>query len=552
MKLQVNQSNLLANLSTVFTDKTKVVTELVQNARRAGASKVFLDYELSDDKTTVSSITILDNGSGIRDFTKLFTLAESGWDAAIQSTEHPYGMGFFATLTCAKTVTIQSNGQQMVVDSAQALSGADIGEAHEVDFFGGTKIVLSGVDIKEHVFTSFLISAFLYSSIDILINGVAARRSLALSNTDKNKVVETPFGQLVMDEWFISAATVVVQDMRIGSFNCSTRWSNPNTLFANQRIQARMPDRDSILNRSEVEAEFNTWLTGFYQAQLTAIRAEFADDFKFIERHFLAVLNYYPEMLNEINWLPASAFYAAQYPVLGGSTDCDSKGVTFDVERKTLESGQVFIAANHADIYSNEYVMSHFLYRSNALILTDEAATQLPQNHWARAFIRDVVESDFTVTFKEFRAPISIELANIYHFSVSQCDGIEILYSPTGQSICIQDDCIYFAESDASIEYPTDFKAGSVVVGDFNMQSLLLQISSYEDEYGSMLDDLLEKDTRSAELQFKAGTGVNASDILSDLIGNLPASIKSALAGKVFLAKVVDGRMQFDQTPIAA
>lgn len=90
MKLQVNQSKLLSNIGTVFTDKTKVISELVQNARRAGATSVAINYEASAD--VVSKISISDNGSGISDFTKLFILAESGWDADVQVSEQPYGM----------------------------------------------------------------------------------------------------------------------------------------------------------------------------------------------------------------------------------------------------------------------------------------------------------------------------------------------------------------------------------------------------------------------------------------------------------------------------
>lgn len=551
MKLQVNQSKLLSNIGTVFTDKTKVISELVQNARRAGATSVAINYEASAD--VVSKISISDNGSGISDFTKLFILAESGWDADVQVSEQPYGMGFFSTLSCAKTVTIRSLNQFITLDSEQALAGADIGEPQACDYLAGTEIILEGVDILKTTLQNFFMAAFHYSSIEILVNGVAALRALSLPNTDQNKVVDTPFGKLVMNEWFIDAATVIVQEMRVGSFNSLSNWTDPNILFANNRIQARMPDRDAILDKAVVEAEFTTWLKSFYHEKLTAIRAEFANDIAFLEQYFKAVLHYCPTMLNEIDWLPACAFTGAGYPILCSSTNYESDtGVTSDVKREALESGQVFITSGHADLHSNELVMSHFLYRVNAMSLTTDADNNLPENHWARPYIRTVAESDFTVRFDGFASPINLNLAHVYHFSLSKCDGIEIKYEPTGQTVSIQDDCIYFGDSEANIEFPADLRASSVVAGDFCMQSLLLQMSSYEDEYDSMLDDLLEADTRAAELQFKAATGVDANEILSDLIGNLPESIALALVGKEFTAKLVGGRMHFELSRLAA
>lgn len=552
MKLQVNQSNLLANIATVFTDKTKVVTELVQNARRAGASKVFLDYELSDDKKTVVSITIRDNGFGIKDFTKLFTLAESGWDAAVQSTERPYGMGFYATLTCARTVTIQSNGQQMVVDSAQALSGADIGEACEVDFFGGTKIELAGVDINTHFFTSFLHGAFLYSSIEIFINGKPVRRSLALCNMPTDKVFDTPFGRLVVEQWFVSATCVIVQEMHVGSFKASSDWSEPNVLFANTTIKARMPDRDSILNKEQVEAEFISWLSGFYREKLLSIRTEMSNDVLFVERYFEEVLTYCPQMLNEIDYLPDSAFRPACFPTYAGMQNDDSGKMTTGILRSSLARGEGFIAREAADLGNSEHVMAHFLYHSDASILTSNASINLPSDHWVHPFIQDLSEADFAVKVTTDAAPITIETKNVFRFTLLPCSSFVLTHTPSGKSVSVEAGSIYIGDSESTVDFGGAVSAVSVGAGSFSMESLLLKMSSYEDEYDAPLDDLLAADVQSATLQYKAATGVDVVTILSDLVGKLPESMQSVLAGKTFKATMMNGRMSFELFPLAA
>ena len=84
------------------------------------------------------------------------------------------------------------------------------------------------------------------------------------------------------------------------------------------------------------------------------------------------------------------------------------------------------------------------------------------------------------------------------------------------------------------------------------MESLLLQMSSYEDEYDALLDNLLAADVQSATLQYKAATGVDVVTILSDLIGKLPENMQSVLAGKTFKATMMNGRMEFELFTLAA
>lgn len=67
--------------------------ELLQNSRRAGATRVDIDsFELSDRPVLI----IRDNGSGIDDPAKLVTLGDSGWNGEIADREDPAGMGVFS------------------------------------------------------------------------------------------------------------------------------------------------------------------------------------------------------------------------------------------------------------------------------------------------------------------------------------------------------------------------------------------------------------------------------------------------------------------------
>lgn len=86
--------SLIGKVSRLFNNSaTDVLSELLQNARRAGASRVAIDVASDDGR---SLLVIRDNGSGIDDPAKLVTLGESGWNGTIAHREDPAGMGVFS------------------------------------------------------------------------------------------------------------------------------------------------------------------------------------------------------------------------------------------------------------------------------------------------------------------------------------------------------------------------------------------------------------------------------------------------------------------------
>lgn len=92
-----------------------VMSELYQNARRAGATEFNVKFSdpVAKGSTYSTVIEISDNGPGLGDPEKLFTMMESGWDDEIQSTEDPAGAGFFSICSITNEVTIASRGWKM-------------------------------------------------------------------------------------------------------------------------------------------------------------------------------------------------------------------------------------------------------------------------------------------------------------------------------------------------------------------------------------------------------------------------------------------------------
>lgn len=142
IQASINERNLLNNVRHMFTSSWTMFAELMQNARRAHATKV--EFRMDKNATCVVS----DNGDGVKDFQKFIAVAESGWDNQTMIEESPFGMGFLSCLMACERVEIYS-GRQMVSVSLKEVQDKKAIVVHTVDkTVFGTEIHLVGMDKK--------------------------------------------------------------------------------------------------------------------------------------------------------------------------------------------------------------------------------------------------------------------------------------------------------------------------------------------------------------------------------------------------------------------
>ncbi len=102
----VNQ-RLLGKADRLFTGTLRGrIIELLQNARRAGATKVSIGNK-------DGWVTIKDNGHGIGNFAKLLDLGGSDWNDACEASEDPAGVGIFCL--APREVIIRSKGKMATI-----------------------------------------------------------------------------------------------------------------------------------------------------------------------------------------------------------------------------------------------------------------------------------------------------------------------------------------------------------------------------------------------------------------------------------------------------
>jgi len=123
---------LLTKADRLFTGTVEGrIIELLQNARRAGASEVKI---VNKDKL----ITVQDNGSGIEDFQKLLDLGGSGWDEKFERGEDPAGVGLFSL--APRETTIISKNKKIVI-SKDGWAGKPVNLTESKEFVSGTKFI---------------------------------------------------------------------------------------------------------------------------------------------------------------------------------------------------------------------------------------------------------------------------------------------------------------------------------------------------------------------------------------------------------------------------
>ena len=166
--------NAVQRVAQFFDASTQqIVDELVQNARRAGASRI-------EAWTDSSSLIVNDDGCGITDPETVLAFGKSAWNEEINRIEHPAGMGLYSlarlrTRIESRAIETQAGGQPpawaMNLDLAAFTGKRDI--AVETTTDGprphGTRTIVQCSDTGS--FETAIRRAALYGPVTIFLNG---------------------------------------------------------------------------------------------------------------------------------------------------------------------------------------------------------------------------------------------------------------------------------------------------------------------------------------------------------------------------------------------
>jgi hypothetical protein len=523
VKLQTNEQGLMRNLRHTFSNTFTVITELLQNARRAGASCIRVNYDES-----LKKLSVVDDGEGVRDFQKMLTVAESGWNKNIRANEHPFGMGFFAALYACERVTVKSLGRQISFATGDALSFSDI-HIEKSDFIGkGTEVIMESC--KENILGNIeeLVRGF---PLPVIYNG----KDLPRDHAANSSYLSTNVGLVSLNglenglfgdrgDLYVYLQGFLVKHESFPRFSGIVHLDSATFV-------ARMPDRDKLVNEAEalktIYAAGETLHKTNLRNKLTKLGEE-----AFIQVFYKSVKYFYPALLNELSFIPLQELTT---PDAGGRIDlngnccnqpyskCDEHLYRPDVEKNNI------VLVDEESV--TEETVSHWflLQHSEKKIYL---VGKLPEGHWANSHIKYVFEEEIKVS--------AVNPGKIACFSgeyvcedVMLCDAIHLSIPSAGLETTVHNESLFGTVAGESfILVPADCKYPGVVVS---------QISSYTNEYDEFHEGYRESDESNLDAIVMRMRTCNLAELFADIINrecNLRSNAYTDLLGKSFTVAI--------------
>jgi len=388
---------LKQSMRYAFANDITVVQELIQNVRRAGASTVWIDTGVTD--TGEPTLSVLDNGTGLKNFQVLLHVAKSGWTDDLKANEGPYGMGFLSCIYASKHVEVTSLGKFLRMDQEQVLANGQF-EVEEVDgalpYGAVTSVKMYGINTSK--FPSQIPAIVKGYPIDILFNGYRIERLDSLDGS----FCETPVGHIKRSSptFHPSHAVIYLQGFMVHAGAPGYRGTLRDVVHLDPtKFYGKFPDRDVVINQADMLALVNAQLKGLYVETLLEAKKRLHPGV-FVETYYamagsLGMLS----VFNDVDVIPKS--FMRQVFEMPHDTDWTDAFLATGWEgefftREQLQSGEIVIG--QLEKFSTEDDTDNslrwiFAYASKAWMLSKE----IDEGHWLHGLVTLHEESDVTV-----------------------------------------------------------------------------------------------------------------------------------------------------------
>lgn len=403
MQIQVNidEDGALRNQRYAFSNRFTLVTELLQNGRRAGAQHIDVTYDAE-----ALRLIVQDDGCGLQDFQALLTFHHSGWDSQTVVDERPFGLGFTKCLYAATRCIVHSGHQSVDIDTLTALDRMPCEVVDTDTCVHGTRVELHGVDLTDlPLRMERLCQGF---PVDVVFNGERlvrryAEDCLVFESTPIGAVHLTGRhdgralrGMLVFLQGFCVKAPSYYENDRVNVVHLDPR-----------QFIARLPDRDMLIDADQqlprVEAQLRqSWRHHLQKARTSLPDRSFVDTFYNAMRCWSLL-----ELLNGMDALPtALCERIGGYPVqVHGFERPFMDPVATAPSRAEIEQGQVRLVALEDPHAANA---AHWmLARARHWLVVRPRG--LDACHWLQPHIRMLDDTPAEVEALDVRAHAELE-----------------------------------------------------------------------------------------------------------------------------------------------
>jgi hypothetical protein len=408
--LDVSLEGLVRTLPHQFTSSTTFLSELLQNARRAGASAIHIEWDHYR-----AAMTIRDDGCGITDYGPLFKIHQSGWNASTLAKENPFGVGFMAAVAASEHILIRSLDQRCEFHTRSLLLLEPIKVVPSPDpNFKGTELTLrlrsdvayptrSGPSTDEqttHYWKHTLERIVSGFPTPVHFQGKLLPRPHALDTG--LKFLTTEIGQVHLHDWKEcnpphpnSRPHLYYQGLPVALAHRRATELHDIIHLDNATFQPRLPDRDTLIDSDLAEERIQNALTMIWRRRLIDLHGGMPAE-HFVERYWqLCVTLKLPDLLRDA---PVARSMLGRYEgplsLIGERDDLapwdrplpEPNAIFIDPVDQEYCGADDDVAAPLASVYAMQ----------RALPVLDD---RVPSCHWSRHRTLDLANSELGVHF---------------------------------------------------------------------------------------------------------------------------------------------------------
>ena len=438
VKLTVNAANLVRHLRNAFTSTATVLAELMQNARRAGATSVAFQF---DETTRILSVE--DNGRGLADPQAMFSIGESGWDPQTMTDERPYGMGFMAAIYAAERVVIASCGSRIDIATCDLLDFQDIDvEADAEGPVQGARITLQGWTLDDRQTKAALATYARGFPIPVVCNGEPLPRPDALdggrtfTDTEVGKLcvraIEHPLDPEAR-ALGVDRNQIYLQGLPISLGDRYPAAPHNVVHLDPRRFTGRMPDRSALVDQEDAMQQVRAAVSNAWKARLRGLKSELsAEDFAALAYPTASKWDCL-ELFDDVVDLPPQVLSLADaYPMHRCEwEDGNSVYAGPPMSRTAIAAGGIKVLAltedeDDGDGRSWKAEMYAFLHQA---VLFDG---KLPPSHWIHRVVTNLAADQVKVALEGAEPAASFIGNMLWQVPVVVCDGYT-LEGPLGR-----------------------------------------------------------------------------------------------------------------------
>lgn len=515
--VRVNEEGTLRNQCYAFSDRFTLITELLQNGRRAGATLI----EVSHDPVS-QTLRVIDDGHGIEDFSTLLTFNESGWDEALQGEEHPFGAGFSRCLYASTRCIVTSRGKRIDFDTAMALSKAPIAvEKIGDDRIPGTRVELHGVDLPD--LASRIEDLCKGFAVPIEFNGKPLSRLHALTEL---RPLATAIGDIHLigthSGRHATGIVAYLQGFRVMTLpNYVIYDEAPNVVHLNsQEFLARLPDRDTLIDADVQELKVRehvrmAWREALLKRKVQLAPAEFVEDFFDVMR-----FHRHLDLLNDTAALPRQLCELVNgYPAQAHSPyGTYLTQPSAPLRRAQVEDGQVKLVS--LDWVDGANSARWMLARAKGYVVLNKG--QLDDAHWVHPYVVDLNAQAVEVTALNQRVESSIETEWI-SAEVILCDEVSVRIGD--ETVVLTDEGLYH---EGRFYIPNGEHTGHAV----------RQCASYVDEHDRLYESDRDADLDTLRHLIRRLRMTDPVEAMRSLLRDLRSNRYPCLQGQTFQVRI--------------